>query len=207
VSFSREGTVCLPVLSEGDPLVRKRYQVESSPQPMNKLIFVISIIIVSSISGCLSQSETESETTESEIITSSGSVQHNFCNLNAGEGSANSNDSSSNGNLCPTDDETIADYWSSISNLTAINQSAGNSIIVHEITGGQIGTSCSNGALTGWMIVPDNGDTYNNADTSYSEGMLPFGGLECQHTLHHLEFSNSTVYWSISYEIIPVIVE
>ena len=174
---------------------------------MVKLIFVIAIIFVSSVSGCLSPSETESDATASEIISRTGSFQHDFCNLNAGEGSSNSNDSSPSGNLCPTDDETIADYWSSISNLTVINQSVGNSIFVHEITGGQIGTSCSNGALTGWRILPDNGDTYNNADVSYSEGLLPFGGLECQHTLHHLEFSNSTVYWSISYEIIPVTVE
>ena len=48
-----------------------------------------------------------------------------FAKLDRSTGSYNSSAG------CPTDDETIEDYWSAITNLTVINQSAGKGVKIH----------------------------------------------------------------------------
>ncbi len=157
------------------------------------------------LAGCLDTGgEEDGENTEYSLISLSGSIEHNFCNLGPGEGTQDGNSTNNQTGNCPIDDETIADYWSAISNLTTLEQATGESIKIHEYASVSFGTDCANGAIVGWSIYPDNKETYNNAQ-SYSEGgLLPFPGQECTHTLHYMAFQNSTVYWSVTYEIIPV---
>ena len=168
-------------------------------------LLVALIFSTTCLAGCLdSSSEEIDEPTGPSLINLSGSIEHSFCNLGAGEGTQDSNSTSNQSDNCPVDDETIADYWSAISNLTVINQTNGESIKIHESASVSFGTNCANGAIAGWSIYPDNGDVYNNAQSSSADGMLPFPGQECTHTLHHMAFQNSTVFWSVTYEIIPV---
>ena len=168
-------------------------------------LLVALIFSTTCLAGCLdSSSEEIDEPTGPSLINLSGSIEHSFCNLGAGEGTQDSNSTSNQSDNCPVDDETIADYWSAISNLTVINQTNGESIKIHESASVSFGTNCANGAIAGWSIYPDNGDAYNNAQSSSADGMLPFPGQECTHTLHHMAFQNSTVFWSVTYEIIPV---
>ena len=89
-----------------------------------------------------------------------------------------------------------------------INQSAGKGIIIHEKTGGNMaGTCSSNDAIWGWDIRPDNGDEYNNAGYGPDYGLMPFSGEECVLVYHYRSFTNSTHYWSITYEIVDVNLE
>ena len=174
---------------------------------MAKLHSLLIVLILSTtcLAGCLeSGSEDIDELIVPSLINLSGSVEHSFCNLGPNEGTQDSNSTSNQSDNCPTDDETIADYWSAISNLTTINQANGESIKIHESTSVSFGTNCVNGAIAGWSIYPDNGEVYNNAQSSSADGMLPFPGQECTHTIHHMAFQNSTVFWSVTYEIIPV---
>ena len=170
-----------------------------------KSILIVLTFLLSSLSGCIGD-ETEVESDDSPILYSrSGTVEHNYCKLAPGQGSTSNN--SSDG--CPIDDETIEDYWSAITNLTVINQSAGKGIIIHEQSGGNMaGTCSSNDAIWGWSIRPDNGDEYNNAFAYGPDyGLMPFPGEECVLVYHYQSFTNSTHYWSITYEIVDVIVE
>jgi hypothetical protein len=161
---------------------------------------LVILFMISALSGCLGNETEPSDSIEESILYSrSGTVEHNYCKLLLGQGSSNN---TSGG--CPTDDETIADYWSAITNFTTINQRSGEGIKVHALSGGLIATTCSNGAIWGWDIHPDNGDTFNTASPSAMLELVPFAGQECVLTLHHREFSNSTVYWSITYEIVQV---
>ena len=129
---------------------------------------------MSSLSGCLGDdSENDSEETPT-LFSRSGSAEHNYCKLLPGEGS---HDNSSDG--CPYDDETIEDYWSAITNLTVINQSAGKGIKIHSESGATMAGTCSNGAIWGWNFRPDNGDTYNTANYNQGDiGLLPYAGEE-----------------------------
>ena len=99
---------------------------------MNRLksVLIVLAFLLSSLSGCIGE-DSESESDETPILLSrSGSVEHNYCKLAPGQGSSNN---SSDG--CPTDDETIEDYWSAITNLTVINQSAGKGVKIHSESG------------------------------------------------------------------------
>ena len=168
-------------------------------------LFFCLMMMTMSLSGCLdSDEEEDSEQIESGLINISGTIEHNWCNLGTGEGTQDENSTSNQSDNCPADDETIADYWSAISNLTMINQTNGESIKIHESASVSVGTNCVSGAIAGWSIFPDNGEVYNNAQSSSAGGMLPFPGQECTHTLHYMAFQNSTVFWSVTYEIIPV---
>ena len=164
------------------------------------IVFVF-VLVLNTLSGCLGGGTDEDTATNPVLRSLSGSIEHTYCNLEPGQGTTNG----SNGS-CPIDDETIGDYWSAITNLTTLNQSAGESIKIHASSGGNFGTTCTSGAIVGWNIAPDNGDTYNNAQASSLDGILPFAGDECAHTFHHMQFSNSTVYWSVTYEVIPITV-
>jgi len=171
-------------------------------------LFFCLMMMTMSLSGCLdSDEEEDSEQIESGLINISGSIEHNWCNLGPGEGTQDENSTSNQSDNCPVDDETIADYWSAISNLTTLEQVTGESIKIHESASVSFGTDCSNGAIVGWSIYPDNEEIYNNAQSSSEGGLLPFPGQECTHTLHYMAFQNSTVYWSVTYEIIPVVTE
>ena len=151
-----------------------------------------------------------------QATTSNNESNNNNSNNGQNNGSSNgtaesnstsnqtNNTASNQSDNCPVDDETITDYWSAISNMTTLQQNSGESIKIHEWASVFFGTTCVNGAIAGWQIFPDNGDTYNNAQSSSVDGLLPFPGQECVHTLHYMAFSNSTVYWSLTYEIIPV---
>ena len=177
------------------------------PQTMNRLksILIVLTFLLLSLSGCIDD-ETEVEGDDSPILYSrSGTVEHNYCKLLPGQGTTGNN--SSDG--CPTDDETIEDYWSAISNLTVINQSAGEGIIIHTQSGGNMAGTCNSGVIWGWNIRPDNGDEYNTAANTYGPdiGLQPFAGEECVLVYHHMSFSNKTLYWSLTYEIIEVNIE
>ena len=167
-------------------------------------VFVLLLVVMLPMTGCLGSDDdgTDSDT-EAVLINLSGSIEHNYCNLGPGEGTQGNTTSGQSDN-CPVDDETITDYWSAISNTTTLQQNSGESIKIHERASVFFGTNCVNGAIAGWQIYPDNGDIYNNAQSSSADGLLPFPGQECVHTLRHMAFSNSTVYWSLTYEIIPV---
>ena len=137
---------------------------------MNRLksVLIVLTFLLLSLSGCIGE-DSESDSDETSILLSrAGSVEHNYCKLAPGQGSSNSSDG------CPTDDETIEDYWSAITNLTVINQSAGEGVKIHSESGGTMAGTCSSGAIWGWNIRPDNGDTYNTATHTQGDiGLLP----------------------------------
>jgi hypothetical protein len=173
-------------------------------------LLMITTILLVPLAGCTGDDSEIDDSISPSLINLSGSVEHSFCKLGPGEGTQVSNSTSNQSDNCPVNDETIADYWSAISNLTAINQTNGEGIKIHEFssdTHGSIfsfGTDCVNGAIAGWLIYPDNEEVYNNAGSYSTEGLLPFPGQECTHTFHHMSFLNSTVFWSLTYEIIPI---
>jgi hypothetical protein len=166
------------------------------------------MMMTMSLSGCFGSDDTieEPDPVDEEtpiLLSRSGLVEHNYCKLLAGQGSANN---SSDG--CPNDDETIEDYWSAITNLTIINQSAGEGVKIHSESGGTMAGTCSSGAIWGWNIRPDNGDTYNTATHTQGDiGLLPYAGEECVLVYHYMSFTNETKHWSLTYEIIPVVTE
>ena len=171
---------------------------------MNRLksVLIVLTFLLSSLSGCIGE-DSESDSDETSILLSrAGSVEHNYCKLAPGQGSSNSSDG------CPTDDETIEDYWSAITNLTVINQSAGKGVKIHSESGGTMAGTCSSGAIWGWNIRPDNGDTYNTATHTQGDiGLLPYAGEECVLVYHYMGFENKTMHWSLTYEIVDVNVE
>ena len=171
---------------------------------MNRLksVLIVLTFLLSSLSGCIGE-DSESDSDETSILLSrAGSVEHNYCKLAPGQGSSNSSDG------CPTDDETIEDYWSAITNLTVINQSAGEGVKIHSESGGTMAGTCSSGAIWGWNIRPDNGDTYNTASHTQGDiGLLPYAGEECVLVYHYMGFENKTMHWSLTYEIVDVNVE
>ncbi|MGB2018577.1 MAG: hypothetical protein ACPHX2_08560, partial [Candidatus Poseidoniaceae archaeon] len=99
---------------------------------------------------------------------------------------------------------------SAITNLTSITQNAGEGIMLHQVSGGSTAGVCTSGAIWGWRITPDNGDTFNTAGDygSTVSGIQPFAGEECVWYLHYRSFENKTNHhWSLTYEIVDVEVE
>ena len=167
--------------------------------------FIVLTVLITSISGCIGEDLDDNTEVDSKLISRSGVIDHNFCKLLPSQGS---NDNSSN--ECPTDDETIEDYWSAITNLTSITQNAGEGIMLHQVSGGYTAGVCTSGAIWGWRITPDNGDTFNTAGDygSTVSGIQPFAGEECVWYLHYRSFENKTNHhWSLTYEIVDVEVE
>jgi len=116
--------------------------------------------------------------------------------------------------LCVDDDETMADEWVMVKNYTIINQAPNTGIRVHSHSAGvttsqhRIGTICSNGAISGWGITPDNGEHYvNSMSIPFDDGLLPYAGLDCNHYLfgqHHYQ-SNITVHWHVAYDVVNLL--
>ncbi len=118
------------------------------------------------------------------------------------------NESSDEYRECIDDDETMEQLWIIVENYTVIHQDEGTGINVHSYAtsmyGGRIGTVCSNGAIAGWGLHPDNGDYYGNSDpNTLVEGLLPFAGLECDHYLFGFVYSDEPleVHWHVAYEV------
>ena len=115
---------------------------------------------------------------------------------------------------CVDDDETMADEWVMVKNYTIINQAPNTGIRVHSYSAGvttsqnRIGTICSNGAISGWGITPDNGEHYvNSMSISFDDGLLPYAGLDCNHYLfgqYHYQ-SNITVHWHVAYDVVNLL--
>ena len=115
---------------------------------------------------------------------------------------------------CVDDDETMADEWVMVKNYTIINQAPNTAIRVHSFSASittdqhRIGTICSNGAISGWGIIPDNGEGYDNSmSVSFDDGLLPYGGLDCTHYLFGQQRvqSNITVHWHIAYDVVNLL--
>ena len=171
-------------------------------------IFVLLLVVLLPLSGCFDGSVGDADATDADDDNDGENLWYVYGTTNHTCVPQDPNNSSNN--HCISDDETLEDEWVLIQNYTIIHQDINTGINVHSYSttsingGGGIGTVCSNGAITGWGISPDNGDYYDNAGTRTSvEGLLPFAGLECDHYLFGKVWTQDTVVvpWHVTYEV------
>ncbi|MDC0340564.1 hypothetical protein OAM96_01250 [Candidatus Poseidoniaceae archaeon] len=171
-------------------------------------VFVLLLVVLLPLSGCFDGSVGDADATDADDDNDGENLWYVYGTTNHTCVPQDPNNSSNN--HCISDDETLEDEWVLIQNYTIIHQDINTGINVHSYSttwingGGGIGTVCSNGAITGWGIYPDNGDYYDNAGTRTSvEGLLPFAGLECDHYLFGKVWTQDTVVvpWHVTYEV------
>jgi uncharacterized protein YceK len=197
---------------------------------VTKNVYVLMLALVIVLSGCFGVTTDESDAqngggqnsgdetqSNSQTIWYVNGIANHTCV--AQEGAAETEgrqinpppNNSTGYHYCIVDDDTMEDEWVRIQNYTIIHQDVDTGINVHSfatsINGGTIGTICNNGAIAGWHLTPDNGDSYDNSNTaSVVEGLLPFAGLECDHYLFGTVYIDEPleVYWHVAYEIISL---
>ena len=182
---------------------------------VTKNVYVLMLALVIVLSGCFGVGTDAQDTGDSSQMNQQQSmwyvagIANHTCIAQPGTPQYQSGNGSNSGyRYCINDDDTLEDEWVRIQNYTVIHQDSDTGINVHSyatsIWGGRIGTICINGAIAGWGITPDNGDSYGNSNPqTVVEGLLPFAGLECDHYLYGIVYYNEPyqVHWHVAYEV------